>query len=191
MNKQLKSLLLQRKGLTLMEVLIVMSLIGIVSVPLIQLLLSGQKQFVTHQNILNEKSRCMLLQEKIKDQVLLAKSVRLLQGSVQLRPEDIEPLLKQGETAIYLIQKDSGYYELVKESKETANSSSMQVLLNEDYLKTNHLALNFKLEDYDQKALEVTISEENYRTDTAFQLPNLKQSENNEEMQGQILIYTK
>lgn len=191
MNKQLKSLLLQRKGLTLMEVLIVMSLIGIVSVPLIQLLLSGQKQFVTHQNILNEKSRCMLLQEKIKDEVLLAKSVRLLQGSVQLRPEDIEPLLKQGETAIYLIQKDSGYYELVKESKETTNSSSMQVLLNEDYLKTNHLALNFKLEDYDQKALEVTISEENYRTDTAFQLLNLKQSENSEEMQGQILIYTK
>lgn len=191
MRKQLKKLLLQRKGLTLMEVLIVMGLIGIVSLPLIQLFFSGQKQFVVHQNTLNEKSRCMLLQEKIKDEVLLAKSIRLLQTSVQLRPEDIERLLKEGETAIYLIQKDSGYYELVKIIKETASSNSMQVLLNQDYLKTNHLALSFQLKNYGQKALEVTISEENYQTDTAFQLPNLKQSENNEQMQGQILIYTK
>lgn len=184
MNKQLKSLLLQRKGLTLMEVLIVMGLIGIISVPLIQLLLSGQKQFATHQNILNEKSRCMLLQEKIKDEVLLAKSVRLLQ-------EDTDFILETGETAIYL-KKGLGYYELVKETKETDKSNYKQVLLNQDYLKTNDLSLNFELQAYRQKVLEVAIYEADYQIDTAFQLLNLNQSVDNvEKMQGQILIYKK
>lgn len=179
MSQQLKSILLQKKGLTLMEVLIVMGLIGIISVPLTQIFFSGQKQFVTHQNALNEKSRCMLLQEKIKDEVLLAKSIRFLEENTLIS-------LQEGEMAIYLVEKDSGYYELVKQIANTK-----QVILSQDYLKTNHITLNFNLKVYGQKALEIVVSEENYQTDTAFQLPNLKINENSEEMQGQVLIYTK
>lgn len=182
MNRPLKNLLLQRKGLTLIEVLIVMSLIGILSLPLIQMLLSGQKQFVIHQNILTEKSRCMVLQEKIKDEVLLAKSIRLVQ-------ED-EPLsLNSGETALYLIKKDSGYYAFIKETQVGENSNDQQVLLNEEYLKTNELTLNFKLMFGRQKALEVSIEAADYQIDTAIQLLNLKQS--GDSLEGQKLIYTK
>lgn len=179
MNRQLKSLLLQKKGLTLIEVLIVMSLISVLTLPLIQFLLSGQKQFVSHQNTLSEKSRCMLLQEKIKDEVLLAKSIRLLEGNTSIS-------LEEGEVALYL-KKDLSDYTLVKKTTQ-----GEQVLLSQDYLKTSNLSLNFKLKVHGQKALEVAISEENYQLDTAFQLPNLKQVVDGvEEMQGQILIYKK
>ena len=159
-----------------MEVLIVMSLIGILSLPLIQVLLSGQKHFVTHQNILSEKSRCMVIQEKIKDEILLAKSVRLLEENATIKLED-------GEMALYL-KKGAGYYELVKKT-----SQGEQVILNQDYLKTSVLTLNFKLSVGRQKALEVRIKEADYQIDTAIQLLNLKQGGDN--LEGQILIYKK
>lgn len=176
MNKPLKNLLLQKKGLTLIEVLIVMSLIGIVSLPLIQILLSGQKQFVNHQNTLSEKSRCMVVQEKIKDEVLLAKSVRLLEANTTVT-------LEEGEVALY-INKGSDGYQLVKKT-----SQGEQVLLNQDYLKMKELTLNFKFIDESQNALEVIIKGADYQIDTAIQLLNLKQDEHN--LEGQILIYTK
>ena len=185
MRQQLKSLLLQRKGMTLIEVLIVVGLIGIISVPLIQLFLSGQKQFVVHQNILSEKSRCMVLQEKIKDEILLAKSVRLVQEGKSFS-------LKSDEIALYLKKRDSGYYELIKETGKNNGSSDQQVLLNEDYLKTYNLNMDFKLKGYSKKALEVIIKEADYQIDTAIQLLNLNQvTEHVEEKEGQILIYTK
>lgn len=180
MRQQLNNLLLQRKGITLIEVLMVMSLIGIVSLPLIQILLSGQKQFVSHQNTLSEKSRCMVIQEKIKDEVLLAKSVRLVQ-------EYKDRSLKTDEIALYLKKKESGYYELIKETGKANGSSNQQVLLNEDYLKTSNLNLDFKLED-NKNVLGVIIKGEDYQIDTAIQLLNFK---SDTDAQGQILIYTK
>ncbi|MBU3810639.1 MAG: prepilin-type N-terminal cleavage/methylation domain-containing protein [Candidatus Niameybacter stercoravium] len=185
MRQQLNNLLLQRKGMTLMEVLIVMGLIGIISVPLIQVFFSGQKQFVVHQNILSEKSRCMVLQEKIKDEVWLAKNVRLVQEAKSLS-------LKSDEVALYLKKKDSGYYELIKETGKANSSSEQQVLLNEDYLKTLDLNMNFKLKGSSKKTLEVIIKEADYQIDTAIQLLNFNQGTDNVEgTEGQILIYTK
>lgn len=182
MNKPIKNLLLQKKGLTLIEVLMVMSLIGIVSLPLIQVLLSGQKQFVMHQNSLSEKSRCMVLQEKIKNEVLLAKSVRLLESN-----EDNMPItLEEGEMALYLEEGSYGY-QLVK---ETSESEPVQELLSQDYLRMNELTLNFKLiRGFENDALEVSIKGADYQIDTAIQLINLKKGENLSK--GQILIYKK
>lgn len=179
MNRQLKGILLQKKGLTLIEVLVVISLIGILSLPLIQFLLSGQKQFVSHQDTLSEKSMFIRLQEKIKDEVLLAKSIRLIDENTSFS-------LEEGETALYL-KEESGQYELVKKTAENE-----QVLLNKDYLKISSMAISFNLKAYGQKALEVMIYGENYQIDTAFQLLNFKQGvENTEETQGEILIYKK
>lgn len=179
MNRQLKSILLQKKGLTLIEVLVVISLIGMLSLPLIQFLLSGQKQFVSHQDTLSEKSVFILLQEKIKDEVLLAKSIRIVDENTPFS-------LEEGEAALYL-KEESGQYELVKKT-----AGAEQVLLNKDYLKISSMAISFNLKAYGQKALEVMIDGENYQIDTAFQLPNFKQGvENAEETQGEILIYKK
>lgn len=183
MNKSLKNLLFQKKGLTLIEVLIVMSLIGIVSLPLMQILFSGQKQFVNHQNTLSEKSRCMVLQEKIRDEILLARTVSLMPEGKSLSLEQEE----QDQIALYLKKKDSGYYELIKETIKGSSSSNQQVLLNEDYLKISNLSLNFKLEK-DKNVLEVIIKGEDYQIDTAIQLLNFK---SDTDAQGQILIYTK
>lgn len=179
MNGQLKRVLLQKKGLTLVEVLVVLSLISVMSLPLIQILLGGQKQFATHQDTLSEKSMFVLLQEKIKNEVLLAKSVRIV-------GKDSTFSLEEGETALYL-KETSGQYELVKET-----IGAKQVLLNKGYLKTSSITLNFELKSYHQKALEVKIYGENYQVDTAFQLHNLKQGEaSTEDAQGEILIYKK
>ena len=177
MNGQLKSILFQKKGVTLMEVLVVMSLIGILSLPLIQILLSGQKQFVAHQDSLSEKSMFVLLQEKIKDEVRFAKSVRLVKRESSFS-------LEEGEVALY-IKKASNGYELIKK-----NTEAEQVLLNKDYLKLSSMTLSFKLQTYDQEALEVMIRGEDYQIDTAFQLPNFKQEVENAD-EGEILIYKK
>ena len=179
MNGQLKRILLQKKGITLMEVLVVMSLIGVLSLPLIQILLSGQKQFVIHQDNLSEKSMFVLLQEKIKDEVRFAKSVHLVEKESSFS-------LEEGEAALY-IRKNSSGYELIKKTAEAE-----QVLLNQDYLKISSMTLSFQLKTYGQKALEVMIRGENYQIDTAFQLPNFKQGiEDAKEVQGEILIYKK
>lgn len=180
MNKPIKNLLSQKKGFTLIEVLIVMSLIGIISLPLIQVLLSGQKHFVSHQNTLSEKSRCMVIQEKIKNEVLLAERVRLLESN----EEKPTVTLEEGEEALYL-KKEADGYQLVKKT-----SQGEQELLNQDYLKMKELTLNFKLiRGFENDALEVIIKGADYQIDTAIQLINLQTGENNSN--GQILIYKK
>ena len=180
MKKRIKELIKGKQGMTLLEVLIVMSLIGILTLSIIRMLLSGQKLFVDHQSALSEKSMFLLIEETVKDEILFAKEIRIGNEA------DLPP--KEGEIALY-IRSEDGTHQLMR----TTSDGKEQLLLGKDILRNSEMTLIFKLMDENKQVVQLEILGENYRIETAFKLNNLVKEtiQNWEAQQGEVLIYKK
>lgn len=181
MKKQVREIIKGKQGMTLLEVLVVMGLMGILTLPIIQILHSGQKQFINHESALSEKSMFLLLEETVQNEILFAKSIRVTGAEDELE-------LEEGEMALYL-KFEKGAYQLVKKTSD----GSEQSLLGRDILKNSDMTLIFQLMKESKQVVQLQATGENYHIETAFKLNNLSKEEieNWEEEQGEVLIYKK
>lgn len=181
MNKRIKEITRQKQGMTIIEVLIVMTLIGVLMLPLLQMLQGGQNLFANHQNALGEKSMFILIEEKLQEEVRFAKAVRVVSQ------ENVNHL-KKGETALY-VKSEGRESQLIKKTY----SNGEQILLDKGILNNKQMTLTFNLIKEKKQVVQLSLVGESYQIETAFKLHNLAQSELEawEDQQGDVLIYTK
>lgn len=181
MKKRIRERIKGKEGMTLLEVLVVMSLIGLLTLPVIQILHNGQKQFINHQSALSEKSMFLLIEEIVQEEILFAKSI-----SVVGKRSSLE--LEEGEVALYL-QSEGGGYQLMKKTSD----GNEKPLLGKSILQNSNMTLSFRLMSGSKQVVQLEAAGENYRIETAFKLNNLmkEEIENWEEQQGEVLIYKK
>lgn len=181
MKKWVKDIARKKQGMTIIEVLIVMALIGVLTLPMIQMLLGGQNLFVHHQNALSEKSMFIFLEEKLQEEIRFAKTIRVVSK------EHLNHL-EEGETALYVKSEGRGS-QLIKKTY----SGKEQILLDKGILDSNQITLMFRLIKEKKQVVQLDLTGINYDLETAFKLHNLSQDaiEAWEEQQGEVLIYTK
>lgn len=100
MHHFIKSMIKNKKGLTLIEVIIVMALISIISIPLLQMLSTGQSVFKQNKEALDRKTIALAIEEYIKEEIQFARSLEVTDeedfSETYLR-EMKEDLNKKGE----------------------------------------------------------------------------------------------
>lgn len=181
MNKWIREITRKKQGMTIIEILIVMALIGVLMLPLLQMLLGGQNLFANHQNALGEKSMFILIEEKLQEEVRFAKTVRVVSK------ENVNHL-KEGEIALY-VKSEGRESQLIKKTY----SDGEVVLLDKGILNNKQMTLTFNLIKEKKQVVQLSLVGENYQIETAFKLHNLHQSEVEawENQRGDVLIYTK
>ena len=167
--------------MTIVEVLIVMALIGVISLPVMQMLYTGQRVFVEQQSAVNDKSMLILMEDIIKKELRMAKTIKVVKAEEFVG-------IKEEESALY-IKQEGEEGQLVK---KTSNSLE-QVLLDKGLLNTRELTLNFKLLRGKKQVIQLELIGGNYQIETALKLYNLVQSQLEawDDSEGEILIYTK
>lgn len=152
---RLKEQLLSSKGITLIEVIIVMTISMMLLVPIASMLLTSTKIFHATNQTLNDKSLALGAMEKMKLEILNTSDVKL----VDTIPDTLEP----DENLLY-IRKVEGRYQLVTMSKEHGNQILMDLghaqtsIVFERGASAKCLSLKLTVDDY---FLETTIKLEN------------------------------
>lgn len=154
---------MKQEGFTLMEVLITIALIGILSVPISQILLTSQKIFYMNEDMLNDKSVALQIEEIIRKEVQLAQNIRL-EGELE------------HQEASFLIDRINGYDELILQQADQMDYT----YFGKDFWGDRKINLEFSLDKGSEEGkylpivkLYININDGDYIVNTSIKIETL------------------
>lgn len=181
MRNRIKAVWENRRGMTMIEIVVVMALIGIITIPVLKILHTEQVLFKDHQKAVSEKSTIFLLEEKIEQEIRFSKMIQIVNREMLNK-------LEEDQVALY-IKKTGDISQLVRR-----NHTQKEVILFDNQLFNNHpIELRFQTLKTRKGVLQIAIKGEDYQIETALKLQNLNQNETLpwEDNEGEVVIYTK
>lgn len=181
MRKWMEEVWKNRQGMTMIEIVVVMALIGIITIPVLNIFHTEQVLFKDHQKAVSEKSTILLLEEKIEKEIRFAKTIKVVS-------KEMLDTLEEGQMALY-IKRNGDTSQLVRQD----HKQKVSILLDKEFFNNHQVELRFQTFKLKKGVLQIGIKGGAYHIETALKLQNLKQDETQpwEDNEGDVVIYTK
>lgn len=173
MLKPLKKILKSKKGMTTIELIVVVALIGILLVPIMDLFITSLKSFNMSGRILDHKAIALYVRGQVENEVRLAKEVT------------ISSQVESSQNSIYIRDRSSQNEVVLRgvDGKE-------EVVVSAEYLNGAQLFISAQktVENPSVLKLQIVVDEE-YEVVSMIKLENLEGEINGED--GEILNFIK